>query len=290
MSELFAVECPEAPIRENRFATFGNEYSGFQSIHFVPLSKVIYRDRRTNALVCAKGLSLCQRMTDDLHQAVRDGWSQKWLSSARVVKYISATQSFETVYTGKEQEHVRVEPEVPKAFLCQDGTWRVPPETGFSRGTRESSLSIAHVDRTTNQAYADRIVGQNKLRILQKLFDSPLPWVIDLTKTYPLANPQDIPAPPQPVVEYVPTQAEIDAAPAMTHEEFDKLPAAVINEQFILDPIFRARIRKMEAEDARKLVIFNQQQEQKDFKEAAAALRKKKAADADNEAFKTGGR
>jgi hypothetical protein len=146
------------------------------------------------------------------------------------------------------------------------------------------------VDRSTNQAYADRIVGQNKLEILQKLFDSPLPWVIDLIKTYPLANPQDVPAPPKPIVEYVPSQAEIDAAPPLSHAEFDKLPAAVINEQFILDPIFRARVRKMEAEDARKLAIFNQQKEEEEFSKAAAALRKKKAAEADNEAFKTGGR
>jgi hypothetical protein len=293
MSELYAVEVPGIPNKndyETRFATFpGNEYSGIGSLKMVKLGKVIYRDKR-GVLVCAKSFDLNCRIVDDLHEAVKNGHPQQFLATARVVKYISATNSFEVAYSGRVEKRAAIEPEIPKAFLAHDGTWRKPPSFGFSKGAREWGLGVAHVDRGSNVAYADRFNGTTKLETLQKLFESPVPWVQDYVLTLPFADPQDIPVPPEPAVEYVPTQAEIDAAPALSHEEFDKLPAAVINEQFVLDPIFRARVRKMEAEDARKLVIFNQQKEEEDFRKAADALRKKKAVDAENEAFKTGRR
>ena len=246
MSELYCVEVPEAPERELRFATFhGNQYSGFQSISFVPLNKVIYKGRRTGVLECAKGLSWCQRMVDDLRQAVCEGWSQKWLASARVVKYLSATNSFEVVYSGPDSQQVSIEPEVPKAMLAFDGTWRYVPTTGFSKGAREWGFSLAHVDSRTNVPYADRINGATKLETITKVFESQVPWIQDYVLTLPLANPADIPPPPEPSVEYVPTQAELDAVQPLSQAEWAAMPAEEHKRRYVFDPLYREAYRKM---------------------------------------------
>jgi hypothetical protein len=290
-SDLFAVEVPQAPVQSERYCIVpSGQLGGYSDIKFVPLAKAIYRTGKNSPTVSRHSFSFCESIVECLHNLVKAGSPQKWLQSARIVQYLPAINEFRPVEQ-KQEKAALVEPEIPKAFLAADGTYRRPPTVGFSKGPREWALAIAHVDRNTSVAYADRFNGATKLGTIQRLFDPLMPaWVQDYIKTLPLADPQDIPVAPEPIVEYVPTQAELAAAPAMTHEEFDKLPASFLNEQFILDPIFRARVRKMEAEDARKLAAFKEQEEEQQFREAAVALRKKKNQEADDEAFKTGGR
>jgi hypothetical protein len=244
MAELYVTEFPAAPDQERRFGTFGNPYSGFQSIHFVPLNKVIFRDGNGN-LTCAKPLSSCRRMVDDCRKAVADGWSQKWLASARILKYLSDTNSFEVVYSGPEG----VKPaedlsDIPKIAQAADSRWHVVPTTGFTRGQREWNYKHAFMD-SRGEPRSIHLSYPTLRGLIQLMFDSTFPIHQEMVGQFPLADPSEIPPPPAPVVEHVPTERELAAVKPFPVDEYNKMPAEEYKKRHILDPLFREAIKKM---------------------------------------------
>jgi hypothetical protein len=245
MAELYAVEVPKAPVHEKRFATFfGNQYSSFRDIHFVELSKVIMRDRAGN-LTSRKGLSLCRRIVDDLQRAVKDGWSQKFLASARVVKYLEATNSFEVVYSGPEGPKAAEDlTNIPKVAQAADGRWHVVPTTGFTRGQREWNYKHAFMD-SRGEPRSIHLTYPTLPGLIQLMFDSTFPIHQEMVAQFPLAAAADIPQPPTPVVEHVPTVAELAAVKPFPVDEYNRMPSEEYKKRHILEPLFREAIRKM---------------------------------------------
>lgn len=251
MSEIYVTEVPEAPQRENRFLTFfGSEYSGIKSLQFVPMSRVI---RTVNGVLQGdKQRSVNHKIVDDIQQAIKDGYPDKWLGSARVLRYLPANKKFEVVYVGKEQEVKQVEPEVPKCFLAFDGTWRKTPTTGFTKGAREWAYVFACVD-STNVGRTDRFNGKTRLDCVQQLFESPIPWIQGYVRSLPFADPSEIPAPPAPVVERVYTEAELAGVPPLDPTVFQRMPSPEFKRKYAFDELFRVAYDKMiEVEEAQK--------------------------------------
>jgi len=296
--ELYCVEIPVEHLpnqgdRETRFVTFfGNEFSGLRDLQMVKLNKVIYKDKSGALVGARKTLEFNQRMVDTLQESVAQGNPQKWLAHARVLQFLSKTHEFKVVYSGVEKEQARsVEPEIPKVFLAADGTYRVPPKIGFTKGVREWALALGHVDRNTGVGYSGQINGKTKLETLQKLFD-PLnpPWIQDYVKTLPLAAPEDIPQPVQPVVELPLTAEEIAAIEPFDYQEFtQKISAAEYKKRYVMDPRFRVACDKMFVIQAAFEEKMRLKQESEATQESLdAEKRKYQRADAD-EQFKTGG-
>jgi hypothetical protein len=251
--ELYCVEIPVEHLpnqgnRETRFVTFfGNEFSGLRDLQMVKLNKVIYKDKSGALVGARKTLEFNQRMVDTLQESVAQGNPQKWLATARVLQYFPKTHEFKIAYSGSEKETIRAaEPEIPKAFLAADGTYRRPPTVGFSKGPRQWALAVAHVDRNTSVAYADRFNGATKLETIQRLFDPFQPaWILDYVLTLPLADPADIPLPVEPVVEVPLTAAEIEAIAPFDYAEYEKISSAEYKRRYVMDERFRVACDKM---------------------------------------------
>lgn len=208
----YLVELPEAPAsdRIHRYATFlGSAYRGFQDITFVELAKATKLDKATGKWVAFKDYSVCKRIVDDLRQAVKEGWSQTWLASARVCSYDSDSKTLIQVYPAAEEVTVDRDGNVPKVAEAADGTWRVVPTIGWSKGPRDWSLGYAFID-STNTPRAGSIAAPTKLGVIQKLFDSTFALFVEYTKTLPLADPADVPETTKPVA-HAPTVKEVAA-------------------------------------------------------------------------------
>ena len=216
MDSLTVVICPNAPDQTNRFMICPNNvYGNLSDASFVPLGKAIQKDKQ-GKLRSRNSLDLNKRMVDDVRARVAAGAPEQWLAGSYVGEYLPSRHEFKIVYNGIEETKAVAEPEVPSVMQAQDGTFRVVPTVGFSKGVRQWSLSIAHVDRGSNVAYADRFNGITKLEVVQKLFGSPIPWIIDLVKTFKLADPSQIPQPVEPVVEKPLTAAELKRSRRLT--------------------------------------------------------------------------
>jgi hypothetical protein len=160
MAELFAVEVTRAPIQAERFATYyGVAYSGLSDIKLVALNKVISVDR-LGQWSCRHGLDACKRLTDDMHAAVKAGSPQKWLASARVVRYILRTKTFELVYTGV-QEETAVEDNPSLVRLAYDGTYRKIPNL-FEKTPRGWKFPYSIIADSNGTPRADWIQAPTK--------------------------------------------------------------------------------------------------------------------------------
>jgi hypothetical protein len=271
MAELYVTEFPAAPDTERRFGTFGNPYSGFQSIHFVPLNKVIFRDGN-GRLTCAKSLSWCRRMTDDCRAAVAQGWSQKWLGSARVLKYLSASNSFELVYDAVAEVTAAIDNPsgVQKAW---DGTFRKIPLHLCEKTFRGWRLKFAIID-SGGVPRADYISGATKAEIVEKLRDSTYQLSKDIMSSFPLAHPSEIPDPVAPVTEYVPTEAELAAVQPLNYTEWTLIPSSEHKRRYAFDPLYREAFKKMLVVQAAAEEKFAQQQAKEKETEELEKLKK----------------
>jgi hypothetical protein len=288
MEGLTAVEVVKALDQSKRFLVCLRQiYSDLSDASFVEAGKAIWRDSQ-GRWHAKNATDTNKRIADDARKRAAAGAPESWLSSAQVVEYMPSRHEWKVIYKGEPVSQATVEPEVPPAFLSTDGTFRIPPSAGFNHG-REWSLSIAHVDRNTNQPFADRFIGKTKLEVLEKLFSSPIPWVQDLVKTYPLANPEDVPQPVEPVAERSLTPAEIAAIQPFDWGEYVNMPADVYKKRYVLDPRFRVASDKMF--EVRK--GFEDRMRAKQEAEAAQQeleAEKKKYLQADaNERLKSGG-
>jgi hypothetical protein len=289
METLTVVICPNAPNQTNRFMICPNNvYGNLLDASFVPLGKAIQKDKQGN-LRSRNSLDLNKRMVDDVRARVAAGAPEQWLAGSYVGEYMPSRHEFKIVYNGIEETKAVAEPQVPPVMQAQDGTWRVVPTVGFSKGVRQWSLSIAHVDRGTNVAYADRFNGITKLEVVQKLFGSPIPWVIDLVKTYKLADPSQITQPAAPVVEVPLTATEIEAIEPFNYQEFTQISAAAYKKRYVMDQRFRVACDKMFVIQAAFEEKMRLKQESEATQEALEVEKRKYQREDDNEQFKTGG-
>jgi hypothetical protein len=263
-------------------------YGNLLDASFVPLGKAIQKDKQGN-LRSRNSLDLNKRMVDDVRARVAAGAPEQWLAGSYVGEYMPSRHEFKIVYNGIEETKAVAEPQVPPVMQAQDGTWRVVPTVGFSKGVRQWSLSIAHVDRGTNVAYADRFNGITKLEVVQKLFGSPIPWVIDLVKTYKLADPSQITQPAAPVVEVPLTATEIEAIEPFNYQEFTQISAAAYKKRYVMDQRFRVACDKMFVIQAAFEEKMRLKQESEATQEALEVEKRKYQREDDNEQFKTGG-
>jgi hypothetical protein len=138
-------------------------------------------------------------------------------------------------------------------------------------------------------AYADRFNGITKLEVVQKLFGSPIPWVIDLVKTYKLADPSQITQPAAPVVEVPLTATEIEAIEPFNYQEFTQISAAAYKKRYVMDQRFRVACDKMFVIQAAFEEKMRLKQESEATQEALEVEKRKYQREDDNEQFKTGG-
>ena len=290
MDSLTVVICPNAPDQTNRFMICPNNvYGNLSDASFVPLNKAIQKDKQ-GSLRSRNSLELNKRMVDDVRARVVAGAPEQWLAGSFVGEYLPSRHEFKIVYNGIEETKVVAEPEVPSVMQAQDGTFRMVPISGFSHGVRGWALAVAHVSRETNQAYADQFNGATKLEVVTRLFSSPLPWVIDLVKTYKLADPSQIPQPAAPVVEVPLTAAEIEAIVPYDYQEFtQKISAAEYKKRYVLDQRFRVACDKMFVIQAAFEEKMRLKQEAEATQESLDAEKRKYQREDENERFKTSG-
>jgi len=266
-----------------------NVYGNLSDASFVPLNKAIQKDKQ-GSLRSRNSLELNKRMVDDVRARVVAGAPEQWLAGSFVGEYLPSRHEFKIVYNGIEETKVVAEPEVPSVMQAQDGTFRMVPISGFSHGVRGWALAVAHVSRETNQAYADQFNGATKLEVVTRLFSSPLPWVIDLVKTYKLADPSQIPQPAAPVVEVPLTAAEIEAIVPYDYQEFtQKISAAEYKKRYVLDQRFRVACDKMFVIQAAFEEKMRLKQEAEATQESLDAEKRKYQREDENERFKTSG-
>jgi hypothetical protein len=290
MENLTVVEVPGAPDQANRFVTCPRlVYTDLSDIAWGPSKKGILRDKTGNWR-SLNSVELNRKIVDDFRARVKAGTAVAWIGTARVVEYMPSRNEFKSIYEGPEETKVVAEPEVPSVMQAQDGTFRMVPISGFSHGVRGWALAVAHVSRETNQAYADQFNGATKLEVVTRLFSSPLPWVIDLVKTYKLADPSQIPQPAAPVVEVPLTAAEIEAIAPFDYQEFtQKISAAEYKKRYVMDQRFRVACDKMFVIQAAFEEKMRLKQESEATQESLNAEKRKYQREDENERFKTSG-
>lgn len=239
---LYAVEVPEAPQREIRFATFqdGGKYGGIEDINWVTSTKAFKKPE-----------SVCRQIVDDLRAAAESGRSHKYLGSARVVAYHTDTKRWETIYAGKEPEKARAQKAAPKNAQDWLGYWRVVPVTGFQQGPREA---VFRAGFTGSDGYpkAIEITGQTYYEIVEKMFNSIYAVHRDYVKTLPFSSPDDvelaeaeIAAAKAPKVERQYSAAELAAVPALDYNQWRMMPTDVYKRRYVLEPLFKVSADKM---------------------------------------------
>jgi hypothetical protein len=290
MENLTIVEVVGAPDQANRFVTCPRlVYTDLTDIAWGPSKKGILRDKNGNWR-SLNSIELNRKIVDDFRARVKAGTAVAWIGTARVSEYMPSRNEFKSVYEGPEEKKVITEPDIPTAFLAVDGTWRLPPTAGFSKGPRFWSLAVAHVDRKSNQAYSSQFTGVSKLEVLQKLFDPMNPaWVLDLVTTYRLADPSQIPQPVAPVVEVPLTAAEIEAIEPYDYEAYTRIPAAQYKRDYIMSERFRVSIEKMFSVRQMFEEKMRLKQEAEANQAAIDKAKKQYQRDDANELFKTGG-
>lgn len=276
MSELYAVEVLNAPVRETRFAIVPRgEFTDYSDIQFVALGKAIYMGR-DKQLACRHPLSFNERIVDYLHSLVKAGSPQTWLSSARVVRYLASTKEFKAVYTGQPEQSQAPADNPPAVKVAFDGTVRVIPLHLIEKTFRGYRLPFSIID-SAGIPRADYIVGSTKTEIVEKLFDPDYVLVRDIVSSYPVGDPRDLPPAPTPVVERVYTEDELANVEAMTHAEFDNISAEETKQRFLLEPLFKARVLKMEKNDKKVQELLAKKQAAEDEQRAIRDLKKKLA-------------
>jgi hypothetical protein len=226
----YYVEVPSAPVREKRWAIFYDAYSGLGSIRFVELARITR----------PKSFEFCKTIVDDMRAAVAAGSRQTWLNSAQVVEWHSAKKSFETVYPPPAQA-AKPADNPPDRVLDANGKWRAVPLDKCVRTFRGWKLPFSIIDSDENPR-ADWIVGETKTSIVEKLSDHGYQLSRDILSSYPEVAAPVLEAPP---AEKGYTQAELNAAPAFTHTEYDKIPAAEAKQLWYTDLFFREWVRRV---------------------------------------------
>lgn len=214
----YLIEVPEAPDQQNRYVNYpGGVYAGPKSTIFVNLAGACKSDGK-GGWTGKANFDVAQRIVDDFRTLVAEGHPDKWLASIRVTTFNREPKLREVVYP-RAVEAVAVEPELPAVMEASDGAWRVVPQTNFKKTPRGWTWSFAFVD-SQGIPRADSIPGPTKLGIVERVFEKGFVVFEELTRTFPLADPTQIPAPPAPTVEYVPTTADIAAVLPITVVEF----------------------------------------------------------------------
>jgi hypothetical protein len=239
------IEVPKAPNYSERFLVCvpANVYAGPKSMKFVTLlgaSQRIGKDWTGRM-----SLEIAQRVFDDFTDAANKGLEAEWMKSIRVTKYHANAQG--AVILPREVEQVAAEPEVLPVAQGSDGAWRVIPTEGFKKGLRDWVYSGAFVD-SYGEPRIIQTMGPTKLAAVLKLFGTTIPpYVAEFVRTFPLADPKDIPVAPEPEKEYVPTKTEIDSVPAMTAAEWNSIPSSVATRRYALDWKFKVAVDKLAA-------------------------------------------
>ena len=244
MSELYCVEVRQAPDKENRFAIcFSSVFSNLSDIQFVKLGKAIIGSR-SQGFRARHNLDFCKHIVDSLHQAVKGGSPQKWLASARVSRFVPTTSQLESVYTGVEQVAAIVDNSPSLIRLAFDGTYRKIPDV-FQRMPRGWKYPFSILADSNGIPRADWFQAPTKKEIVDQIFDPNYQLARDVVVSYPLADPSEIPEPPAPVAEFVPTQAELNAVEPLNYSEWQRLPSEEHKRRYVFDPLYRAAFEKM---------------------------------------------
>ena len=237
------IEVTKAPDQEHRFIVCpGNTYSGPKSVKFVSLAGACVN---LNGTWTGKtSMVIAQAIFDDFSAAADRGAEAEWFKTIRVTSYHNDANRRD-VLLPRVAETAHVEPDVLPVAQASDGCWRYVPTTGFKKGPRDWVYSGAFVD-----GYGEpRIVqtsGKSKLECVLKLFGTAIPpFVAEFVRTFPLANAEDIPREPEPEKEYVPTQAEMDAVPPMTTNEWTFIPVETHKRRYVLDWKYRVAYHKL---------------------------------------------
>jgi hypothetical protein len=241
------IEVVRAPEQLKRFLVCvpANVYGGLQSLQFTTM---IGASQRIGARDWTGKMSadLSKRIFEDMTASISRGQQPEWMRSIRVTQYRSSTEQPAVVIWPREAERVAVEPEVFPVAQATDGAWRVIPATGFKKELRGWSYTGAFVDSTI-QGRTIQLVGDTKLECVLRLFGSIVPFVQEFVRTFPLADPKDIPVEKGPEQEYVPTQAEIDSVPALTAVEWNSIPVETATRRYVLDWKFKVAVDKLDA-------------------------------------------
>ena len=243
------IEVPQYQPQANRFIIAPqNVYSGINSVQYVTLLGASVGKGRS--WTGKMSLDLAQRIFDDFVDAANKGSLAAYFKEIRVTTYHGSDATQRKVILPREAEPETVEPEVLPVAQATDGAWRVVPTSGFSKGLREWTYAFAFMD-STNQPRTGTFTGKTKQECVLRLFGSIMPaYVVEYVRTLPLANPQDIPREPEPETDYVPTQAEIAAIPAMTPAEWNSIPSSVATRRYALDWKFKVAVDKLSAAEA----------------------------------------
>lgn len=240
MSGLIVIEIPMAPNQQNRFVTcHSGSFQDMHDLQFCPLSKVIVGTRPN--FKAKHNVDFGKRVVDFVREQVRLGDPRSWLGSIRVSSYVPLTGEFTPVYTGVQAPTVAPDENVPKVHIAQDGTWRKFDVEKFEKASR--GWRYPYLVAYQGIPQGGFITGATKGDIVEDLFGN-YGLHIAIVSTFPLADPADVPAPPEPVVERVYTQAELAAVPPMPWEEYVRIPTAEEARRKIMDPLFAECVRK----------------------------------------------
>jgi hypothetical protein len=285
----FLVEFTKAPVLEKRYATYnGPEYGGWKDITFTDIAGATTR-LKDGSYTGKRSFDACKQIVDDARSLVAGGYPALWVGSAVVTTYNNDPKLREIVYP-RAQDAQATEPEVPRVMKDLEDVWRYTPVSGFTKGTRGWAYVFAFVD-SHGVGRQDQINGATKAETVTKLFATNLPpYVFEWVQTFPRAAEADIPAPPKPIVEYVPSQKELDAVQPFDPQEWTLMSTEEHKRQYAFDPLYREAYRKMLANEQLASAKIAEKQAREDEEAALKTVRQEfLRLDAD-EARKAGGR
>jgi len=269
----FYVEVPEAPQRDLRFvSTFseGNIKWGTLSAVCRQVSKGVWEGSRPTR-------DFCVTVVDQLRAAAASGRAPKYLASAVVVEFRTPNRKIVYPIVQEKEKSAENLGEVPKVAQDSAGVWRVVPTEGFTQGPRGWIFKDGFRDKSGEPRIIS-VAHATKRGVIELMFDSMFPIYADYVSRLPLAAATDIPQPPAPVVERTYSKAELAAVPAFPREEYDKLPAKIAQERYLLDPLFKAGVDRMWEHEERVREAFARKEQNDAHKRAADDLRRKNEA------------
>jgi hypothetical protein len=241
------IEVVRAPEQLKRFLVCvpANVYGGLQSLQYTTM---IGASQRIGARDWTGKMSadLSKRIFEDMTASISRGEQPEWMQSIRVTQYRSSTEKPVVVVWPREEERAAEEPEVLPVAQATDGAWRLVPTTGFAKQFRGWEYQGAFVD-SGNEGRTIRIAGDTKLDCVMRLFGSLSPVNQEFVRTFPFADPNQIPKPQEEEQEYIPTKAEQDSIPAMTDAEWNSIPVETATRRYVLDWKFKVAVDKMSA-------------------------------------------
>jgi hypothetical protein len=277
------IEVVKAPNTEKRFLVCvpANVYGGLKTLQFTTM---VGASQRIGARDWTGKMSadLSKRIFEDMTESINRGEQPEWMQSIRVTQYRSSTEKPVVVVWPREEERAAEEPVILPVAQATDGAWRLVPTTGFAKRLRGWEYQGAFVD-SSNEGRTILVVGDTQLECVMRLFGSLNPVTQEFVRTFPFADPKDIPTQAVRALgdedEYVPTQAELDAVPALEIAYCDSLSAAEMKRLNLFDWKFREGYRKRMILDAQadreRAEIFKREKEAEDRK----AERKRMLAD-----------